>query len=61
VAEAIFSQLSGYSMFNKHNPWPGAVGPAWVRSRLASVAAIFSTGQCPRPISTIVPTMLRTI
>ena len=42
------------------SPLAGAVGPAAWRSRASRMAAARSTGQWPRPISTSVPTMLRT-
>ena len=45
----------------RNSPAAGAVGPARPRSRDASTSRIDSRGRRPRPISTSVPTMARTM
>src|ERR1700681_564343 len=55
------SKPASYSTDTSTNPRAGAVGPACLRSRPASTWLIHSIGRRPRPISTSVPTTLRTM
>src|SRR5580704_2008115 len=50
-----------YSTETRKRPEAGAVGPAALRSRAARMPGMALAGRLPRPISTSVPTMLRTM
>ena len=50
-----------YLIHSKHNPVPGSVGPAFLRSLLSIAAVTFASFIFPRPTSTSVPAMMRTM
>src|SRR6266581_3155827 len=52
---------SPYSTLSRTSPWGGAVGPDRVRSRPARSSDIHEGVRAPRPTSTRLPTMLRTM
>ncbi len=52
---------SGYSTLTRKRPTAGAVGPAATRSRASRIAGIEWAWMLPRPTSSKVPTMLRTM
>lgn len=51
----------GYSTECRKSPHAGAVGPAAERERAARIFTSSSKANCPRPISSMVPTRLRTM
>src|SRR6185312_10187193 len=52
---------SGYSTDTRNKPLAGAVGPALLRSREARMRSMSAGSRAPRPISTRVPTIFRTM
>src|SRR5882762_7195351 len=50
-----------YSTSARHKPWGGIVGPDFERSRISKRFAISSGWNFPRPTSTNVPAIFRTI
>src|SRR6266851_5155432 len=53
--------VSPYSTLSRTSPWGGAVGPDRVRSRPVRSSDIHEGARAPRPTSTRLPTMLRTM
>src|SRR3970040_1294879 len=57
----LFTIDVGYSIFVKKSPFAGTEVPAFFLSRLLMISCNRSSGILPRPISSKVPTMARTI